>query len=116
MYFRSKKKFAQDVFISDSIDSDNEGHSLTFMDVMSQEDTMLEEVDLMINSEKLHKFIGTVLDSREKEIVIMRYGLLGHHGLTQREVASKLGISRSYVSRIEKKALEKLKVEFDKGQ
>ncbi len=112
MYFRGKKKSAQDVYISDPIDTDKEGHSLTLMDIMAEDDDMLESVDLRINSEKLHDFINTLLEEREKQIISMRYGILGFTPHTQREVAKKMQISRSYVSRIEKRALEKLRLAF----
>ncbi len=112
MYFRGKKKSAQDVYISDPIDTDKEGHSLTLMDIMAEDDDMLESVDLRINSEKLHDFINTLLEEREKQIISMRYGILGFTPHTQREVAKKMQISRSYVSRIEKRALEKLRMAF----
>ena len=114
MHFRSNKKTAQDVSISDPIDTDKDGHPLTLMDVIAEDDTIIEDLDLKINAEKLYRYIRDILDDREKEIIEWRYGLVGG-GLTQREVAKKLNISRSYVSRIEKKALEKLKKRFDAG-
>jgi len=109
MFFRSKRKSAGDVFISDPIDTDKDGNALTLMDVMSQEDDMLDRVDLQLRSEELHRCIDSALDSRERQIITLRYGLRGQLPLTQREVAKLLHISRSYVSRLEKKALEKLK-------
>ena len=109
MFFRSKKKSAGDISISDPIDTDKDGNALTLLDVMSEEDDMLERVDLQLRSEELHRCIDAVLEPREKQIVTLRYGLKGCLPLTQREVAKQLGISRSYVSRLEKKALEKLK-------
>ena len=84
------------------------------MDVISEDDTILDDLDLKINAEKLYRYIRESLDAREQEIIEWRYGLIGD-GLTQREVAKKLNISRSYVSRIEKKALSKLKKRFDTG-
>ena len=96
------------------IDTDKDGHPLTLMDVIAQDDTIIEDLDLKINAEKLYRYMEEMLDDREKEIIRWRYGLIGD-GLTQREVAKKLNISRSYVSRIEKKALEKLKKRFDMG-
>lgn len=112
MFFRSKRKTAQDVYISDPIDTDKEGNSLSLMDIIADDDNIVDNLDLKIKSEKLHKFITEQLDPREKTIVLMRYGLCGYTPLTQREVAKKLGISRSYVSRIEKKALGLLKKQF----
>ena len=114
MHFRASKKTAQDVSISDPIDTDKEGNPLTLMDVISEDDTILDDLDLKINAEKLYRYIRESLDDREQEIIEWRYGLIGD-GLTQREVAKKLNISRSYVSRIEKKALSKLKKRFDTG-
>ena len=114
MFFRSTRKTAQDVSMDDPIDTDKDGHPLTLMDVIAEEDNTFENLDLKINSEKLYRYIAETLDDREKEIIELRYGLLGE-GLTQREVASRLNISRSYVSRIEKKALDKLKRRFDAG-
>lgn len=114
MHFRATKKTAQDISISDPIDTDKEGNPLTLMDVIAEDDTILDDLDLKINSEKLYRYIQEALDDREREIIEWRYGLVGD-GLTQREVAKKLNISRSYVSRIEKKALAKLKRRFDAG-
>lgn len=114
MYFRASRKTAQDVSMDDPIDTDKDGHPLTLMDVIAEEDNTFENLDFKINAEKLYRYIGETLDDREKEIIELRYGLLGD-GLTQREVASRLNISRSYVSRIEKKALDKLKRRFDAG-
>ena len=114
MHFRNKKKSAQDVYISDPIDTDKDGNSLTLMDVMSEEDNIDDCIDLHIKSEQLYQFIGTALDERERQIIVMRYGLGGNRPLTQREVAKKLDISRSYVSRIEKKAISVLRGRFEK--
>jgi len=114
MYFRANRKTAQDVSITEPIETDKEGHSLTLMDVITQEDTILEDLDLKINSTKLYRYMEETLGEREKEIIQWRYGLITDP-LTQREVAKKLGISRSYVSRIEKKALEKLRKRFERG-
>lgn len=114
MHFRNKKKSAQDVYISDPIDTDKDGNSLTLMDVMSEEDNIVDCIDLHIKSEQLYQFIGTALDKRERQIIVMRYGLGGNRPLTQREVAKKLDISRSYVSRIEKKAISVLRGRFEK--
>lgn len=114
MYFRANKKTAQDVSFSEPIDTDKDGHPLTLSDVVAQSDTIIDDIDLKINAEKLYRYIGEILSERERRIIEMRYGLFGEV-LTQREVAGKLDISRSYVSRIEKKALEKLKKRFDSG-
>lgn len=113
MYFRNLKKSAQDVYISDSIDTDKEGNSLTLMDIVSDDESVADNIELKIESEKIRTLIKLHLDEREKLIIELRYGLNGKKSLTQREVASILGISRSYVSRIEKKALSILNKNFD---
>ncbi|MCL2301449.1 MAG: sigma-70 family RNA polymerase sigma factor [Firmicutes bacterium] len=105
MYFRNQKKTAQDVSMSDPIDVDSEGNPLTLMDVISMDDTVSDEIDLKIRVEQLYDLLGRMKESREKEILVLRYGLYGNDFHTQRQVAKRLGISRSYVSRIEKKAL-----------
>lgn len=115
MFFRNSKKTAQDVSLSEAIDTDKDGNPLTLMDVMSVEDNIIDSLDLKINSEKLKQYLREVLDDREQTVIILRYGLNGVAPLTQREVAKKLNISRSYVSRIEKKALSLLKKRFDKA-
>ena len=84
---------------------DNEGNPLTLMDVISMDDTVSDEIDLKIRVEQLYGLLGRMSESREKEILVLRYGLYGNDYHTQRQVAKRLGISRSYVSRIEKKAL-----------
>lgn len=109
MYFRSQKKLVKDVYISDPIDLDNEGNSLTLMDIVADDESVSENIDNKIEIEKMYEQIDQHLTSREKAIVYMRYGLKGHKAIPQREVAKKLGISRSYVSRIEKKSLSILK-------
>ena len=112
MYFRAEKKYAQDVSLSEPIDTDKEGHPLTLLDVLADESDLAANVDLRVNSQHLARYIRECLTDREIEIIRLRYGLCGDP-LTQREVAKKLGISRSYVSRIEKKALEKLQERFE---
>ena len=109
MYFRNKKKYAQDVSISDPIDCDKDGNSLSLMDIMADEHSVSEDIEDRLRAEKLYKSISEVLSPREKEIIYLRYGLKGKKAYTQIEVAKRLGISRSYVSRIEKKALGLLK-------
>ncbi|MBR4910774.1 MAG: RNA polymerase sporulation sigma factor SigK [Clostridia bacterium] len=112
MYFRNLKKSAQDVYISDPIDTDKDGNTLTLIDVIADESDIAEEIDKKIKIEKLKVMIRGVLDEREYRIISMRYGLGDNKELTQREVAKSLGISRSYVSRIEKASLEKLRAKF----
>lgn len=114
MHFRGKRKTAQDVYIFDSIDTDKDGNSLTLMDVMSSDDNIIDDIDISLKTEQLYKYIGKNLSRREQVIIKMRYGLDGNKPLTQREVAEKLGISRSYVSRIEKKSISVLRKQFHK--
>lgn len=109
MYFRSQKKLQGEVSLSDSIDSEGDGDALQLMDVVGVEDTMLEDLYDRDNAHRLHLLVRERLSARESEVIRLRYGLGGTVPLTQREVASMFGISRSYVSRIEKKALEKLR-------
>lgn len=112
MYFRSQKKMQGEVSINDTIDVDKDGNPLTYLDVISVDEDIADSVDLRIHTARLCELVNTKLDEREKEIIILRYGLEGYKPLTQREVANHLRISRSYVSRIEKKALEKLRDSF----
>lgn len=109
MYFRSQKKSAGDLSLSDSIEGDGEGNSLSIQDVLAEDDDMLENVSLTEMRRLVADKVEQVLDAREKQIICARYGLGGQEPLTQRDVALRCGISRSYVSRIEKKALEKLR-------
>lgn len=115
MNFRSRRKTAGDVYISDPIDIDKDGNSLTLMDVMAEEVDIVAILDLKDKSCKLHSFVENILEEREREIVKLRYGLDNRPPMTQRDVAKKLAISRSYVSRLEKKALERLRYEFEQG-
>ena len=114
MCFRGRRKSAQDVYISDPIDTDKDGNSLTLMDIVAQEGDIVDELDLKLKSERLYELIDQLLDERERLILHMRYGLRGRIPMTQREVATKLGISRSYVSRIEKRALLLLRKHLQK--
>lgn len=114
MYFRSAKKSARDVYLDEPVDVDKDGNSMSLMDIIAEDDNMVDRIDTMIKSRQLYGFVENSLDEREREIILYRYGLYGKKPLTQREVAEKLDISRSYVSRIEKKALEKLKNEYEK--
>lgn len=108
MHFRSLKKTANDVSLTEELDTDNEGNPLSFMDVVAEEDTTLDDVFRSIRAKKLIEAIDRVLDGREKTVIRLRYGLTDTPH-TQKETAHHLGISRSYVSRIEKSALQKLK-------
>ena len=109
MSFRAQKKHSAEISINETIDVDRDGNPLSYMDVICSDEDLSEEVDRKIMTEKALHCIKTVLTLRERQIIILRYGLFGTEELTQREIAEKLGISRSYVSRIEKSALEKLK-------
>ncbi len=110
MYFRGQKKLQGEVSLSDSIDTDKDGNALQLMD-----DTMLEDLHDRDNALRLHRLVRERLTAREAEIVRLRYGLGGTVPLTQREIAASFGISRSYVSRIEKRALEKLREALQEG-
>ncbi|MDR0404381.1 MAG: RNA polymerase sporulation sigma factor SigK [Oscillospiraceae bacterium] len=109
MFFRNSKKTAQDVSINEPIDTDKEGNALTLMEIVSTDDDIFDNLDAKFRAEKLYRYIQKNLNPREKIIVELRYGLHGKPSLTQREVAKRLKISRSYVSRIEKKALHSLR-------
>lgn len=112
MFFRSAKKTAQDVSLNDPIDTDKDGNTLTLIDVIADKSDIADEIDTKIKVEKLRVILPVCLTERERLIIEMRYGLCGREELTQREIAKKLNISRSYVSRIEKSALEKLRKQF----
>ena len=114
MFFRSKKKTSLEISINDTIDVDKDGNPLTYLDIISIDDTTCEDIELKMYIEKLRELVDKTLTGREREIIILRYGLKGYEPKTQREVAKYLKISRSYVSRIEKKALETLKESFGK--
>ncbi len=114
MYFRNLKKTAGDVYINDPIDTDKDGNALTLLDIFAEDDSIIDDLDLKFKTQQLHEYIRDVLSPREQRIILLRYGIGGRKPLTQREVAVKLGISRSYVSRIEKKALEKLQKRFER--
>lgn len=114
MHFRNTKKSAQDISLNEAIDSDKDGNPLTLMDIMSVEDNILEDISTKINLEKLNTYMQEVLTQREIEILNYRFGLNNIKPLTQREIAKKLNISRSYVSRIEKKALELLRKRYER--
>ncbi|MBO5066188.1 MAG: RNA polymerase sporulation sigma factor SigK [Clostridia bacterium] len=112
MHFRGSKKISQEMSFNDPIDTDSEGNPLTLMDIIPIDDTIVEDIDTKNKLKKLAEIIKEMPQSREKEILISRYGLNGTPPLTQREVAKELNISRSYVSRIEKKVLKDLKSMF----
>ena len=116
MYFRSQKKLSAEVSIEEPIDVDKDGNPLTYMDVVAEDDTMVEDLDTKISSEQAAAVIRNYLTPREREIVVLRYGLENTEPMTQRELAAKLGISRSYVSRIEKSALDKIRYRMTRTQ
>ena len=109
MHFRSRRKMAGDLSLSDALDTDSEGNSLSLMDIVSNDEELSDRIGNFEICAKLRGYIDTVLTEREAKIIKIRYGLDGMEPKTQRETAQMCGISRSYVSRIEKKALEKLR-------
>lgn len=113
MYFRSQKKLGAEVSINETIDTDRDGNPLTYGDIISSDDNIADEIDKKIKCERAFEYIKNRLGERERRIIVLRYGLDGSAPLTQREVAERLGISRSYVSRIEKSILTELREYID---
>jgi len=113
MFFRSQRKLSGEVSLSDTLDAEGEPGALSLMDVLKVDDTMLEDLSAREAGAKARVQVARCLDPREREVIELRYGLAGGEPLTQREIAQKCGISRSYVSRIEKKALEKLRAALE---
>lgn len=113
MYFRAQKKSSQDVSLSDYIETGNDGAALSLMDVVSQEEDLLERVTNREAKTLLCQAVDRCLTDQERQVIILRYGLGGRSPQRQREVAKAIGISRSYVSRIEKRALEKLRAAME---
>jgi len=109
MHFRGQKKTLGDVSLSDYIETGSDGSTLSFMDVICSQEDLAEQYTERETVEKLHRAVGLALDQREAQIIALRYGFGNRDPLTQHEVADLMGISRSYVSRIEKKALQKLR-------
>ncbi len=115
MYFRSQKKLNNETSLHDVIELDKDGNPLTYLDIISVDDTIVDTLDLKEKSYLALKGINHVLNEREQKIIVLRYGLGNSTSpVTQREVAKRMGISRSYVSRLEKSALEKLQNYMDK--
>lgn len=112
MYFRSQKKSAGDMSLSDALDIDSDGNGLSIMDVVAEEEDLAERIGTEEICRSLIKSVDTILDSREAKVITLRYGLDGKAPKTQKETSELCGISRSYVSRIEKRALEKLREEL----
>lgn len=109
MHFRAGKKQANDIYLNDTLEVDKDGNPLTIEDTVSSTDDLAEDLEVKVRWEKVAEIIENMEDEREKEIIILRYGLNNKKPLTQREVAQRLNISRSYVSRIEKKVLADIK-------
>ena len=112
MHFRSQKKLSSEVSLSETIDVDRDGNPLTYIDVVGCDEDLTEEIERKIASDRALSYVKTLLTPRERQIITLRYGLSGKPPLTQREIAQRMKISRSYVSRIEKSALEKLRGAF----
>ena len=115
MMFRNANKSRYDISLNEALDTDKDGNDLILMDIIATDDDIAEKLDVKLKSEKLQQYIDEVLDEREKTVICLRYGLNGAEERAQREIAQMLNISRSYVSRIETKALKKLKRRFEKG-
>ena len=113
MYFRSQRKSAQDVSLSDYIETGNDGAPLELMEVISEEGDLMDRIAGQETVEQLHRAISCCLSEQEKQVICLRYGLGGNPPQRQREVAKLTGISRSYVSRIEKRALQKLRSKLE---
>ena len=112
MHFRSQKKLSAEVSMNDTIDVDRDGNPLTYSDVISSDENLAEDVMRHVEAEKALMLVRTCLDARERQVITMRFGLGGAPAMTQREIAARLGISRSYVSRIEKAAIDQLRAGF----
>lgn len=116
MLLRGKKKTAKEISLFETIGQDKEGNEICLVDIIEQQQPdIIEEMEMAENVKKLFCVLGESLTEREREIIIMRYGLCGKHERTQNEVGTELGISRSYVSRIEKRALQKLRGRFQQN-
>lgn len=109
MYFRSQKKLNYEISMNETIDTDRDGNPLTYGDIISTEDNIADDIDIKLQWTRVRDYINRRLGERERRIIVLRYGLSGQRALTQREVAAELGISRSYVSRIEKAVLGELR-------
>ena len=112
MHYRGRKKDNNIISVSEPIDTDSEGNPLTLIDIISVDDTICDDIDLKNKSRKLYSYIDAMASERDKQIIILRYGLYNQKEMTQNEIAKALGISRSYVSRIEKRVIEELREKF----
>ncbi len=113
MFFRNRKKTSLDISLDEPIETDAEGNPLTLIDIIAIEDNVADECITKSNIKLLHRFIEEIKNDRERNIIIMRYGLDGNEPKTQHEIAEIYGISRSYVSRLETKIIKKLRKKFD---
>lgn len=112
MYFRAQKKLSCEVSINETIDTDKDGNPLTFSDIICTDDTIVDDIESRIYSKKAIEIVKTSLTPRERRIIVLRYGLNNQKPKTQKQIAEMLNISRSYVSRIEKAGIEKIRSEF----
>lgn len=115
MHFRNIKKTSNDISLNETIDTDKDGNPLSLIDILSTDDNILDSLNTKLNINKLYDYVNSELDEREKKVIIYRYGLNGTEPLTQREVAKILGVSRSYISRIETKALKTLRKKYERS-
>ncbi len=114
MYFRNQKKTSLDISLDEPIETDSQGNPLTLIDIISMDDTIVDDLSAKNNIKLLIKFIEEIKDNREKNLIIMRYGLDGNEPKTQNEIAEIYGISRSYVSRLETKIIKQIRKRFEK--
>ena len=112
MHYRGRKKDNNLISVSEPIDTDSEGNPLTLIDIISVDDTICDDIDLKNKSRQLYSYIEAMESERDRQIIILRYGLYNKNEMTQNEIAKTLGISRSYVSRIEKRVIEELREKF----
>ena len=112
MHYRTRKKDSNNISVNEPIDTDSEGNPLTLIDIISVDDTICDDIDLKNKSRQLYNYIEAMDSDRDKQIIILRYGLYNQKEMTQNEIAKSLGISRSYVSRIEKRVIEELREKF----
>ena len=112
MHYRARKKDSNVVSVNEPIDTDSEGNPLTLIDIISTDDTICDDIDLKKKRSQLYRYIESIESERDRQIIILRYGLYNQKELTQNEIAKALGISRSYVSRIEKRVIEELREKF----
>lgn len=115
MYFRNLKKSSQDISLNEAIDTDKDGNPLSLIDVLSVDDNIFDTLNTKLNLHKIKEYIDSELDDRERQVIILRYGLDNNKPLAQREVAEILGVSRSYISRIETKALKTLRRKYERS-